>query len=506
MNSDYLNNYSKTDLEAYITHLNELKATYGDKYQPNYMTVKNNLNMETLDARARLGTVETKEALDELEDRIAALEVAASNIGSGSDTPTIVPTKRLVSAGKQLVRTSASAYVCWVREPVGDGNLYAVSTGTGFGLSVSRDGGKTFNYVSSSDVTFNGLDESIDTDYLERIFRYCDIEKVGNEFLFITCFGTEAFIFKSEDLRTFDRVSTPISLSTYSFILLNGNDVIIIDNNNKHALKYVNNTVELLGDISYEFDPSYSYRENRYKIFKNKIYFKNYKTHSVCTLSEDYLSATPVTFNNSLGLLAAFQIDIQNNILIVSDQQHALFTTDGEDWQMVGHPYADDYFSATLCEGGMMILYNEADGLYYSRMGMGGSNNIDGIYCWENLAEVPTLISDPEDKMKFRSQDGKDYMRKANNKIYFILNREVYTINNRKIEKVFDLSNSAADFFETAFIGYSSGRQSLVVSDINGYRTFTCPSGGYSYVDQEVYTLENYNASGDETDVISVVF
>ena len=70
MDIDYLNNYSKDDLQAYIEDLKDKKQTYGDKYQPNYLTKKNGLYLETLDARARLGTIETKEALDELEQKV----------------------------------------------------------------------------------------------------------------------------------------------------------------------------------------------------------------------------------------------------------------------------------------------------------------------------------------------------------------------------------------------------------------------------------------------------
>jgi hypothetical protein len=197
MDIDYLNNYSKDDLQAYIEDLKDKKQTYGNKYQPNYLTKKNGLYLETLDARARLGTIETKEALDELEQKVNALE---------NNSKVTTPTKKLVQVEKRLMASFESGISFWTREPVGEGELFATISSSGSGLHVSYDGGKNFKILETSEATFDFPENEMTID--ERMFRNSDIAYFNKKFFFLTRRETGR-VFVSTDLKKFTLLSLP---------------------------------------------------------------------------------------------------------------------------------------------------------------------------------------------------------------------------------------------------------------------------------------------------------
>ena len=499
MNTSYLNTQSKTELESYINNLDTLKDTPKYNYQPAYIKNTGSANMELIDARARLGTVEAKEYLDDFENRLNNLD---SLLNSSSSTGS--PTKKIVPVGKQLsVGNIGSAYMCLAGEPVGNGNLYAIATGSGFGLSVSYDGGKTFIIPNIEDLTFNGINLEDENSDADRMFRYAEIDYIGTEFIFILKrFSSTGVVLRSSDLIHFDLVTAPIDVSYYSFILKNDNDIIVIDTGNNVALKYIDGALTLLGGTNYTFEANYAYKDTRYKKFNGKIYFKN--NQNLAIMSDDYLSATDVVYNDGLSIQSAFNIDIQNGNLIVSDDFHALYTTDGETWHMVGHIYPDNYRQKTFCGGGMRILYDETDKVYYSKLYFNGEPN-NGIYYWENLDDTPTAIT--VSGMDFYEENEHPSIKKVNGKVYFIYDdNALYMMNNRKFEKILDLRLTTSNFTTTGDINSGRAASSLILASVNGYRIIGSPSGSGIARDNDTYILEDYTASGDETDTIVATF
>lgn len=497
MDIDYLNNYSKDDLQAYIEDLKDKKQTYGDKYQPNYLTKKNGLYLETLDARARLGTIETKEALDELEQKVNALE---------NNSKVITPTKKLVQVEKRLMESDDIGISFWTREPVGEDELFATISSFGLGLHVSYDGGKNFKMLDSSEVTFEFPENemTIDEGTLYGLFRNSDIAYFNKKFFFLTRRGT-GMVFVSTDLKKFTLLPSPCEIGTYGLFLIDNDNLIIIENANQIALKINNdNTIDLLGNTSYYLDTSGLYMENRYIKFKDKIFFKT--NSKLCIMSDDYISFTSVEFNNDLYLDEALQIELQNNILIVSDENHALFTTDGETWQMVGHPSLErmDY---TQCSGGMQILYSEQDNLYYCKYtcyDKQDTSHLSGIYYWEDLASTPTRISTDNESINYSSNAEYDIMKKVGGLLYFIGNKTLYTVTNKVIKEVIQITYE--NFANTGFADITNP-SGLTMCEINGYRYITATGSNTStYRDTDIYMLDNYVATGDETNVLTVTF
>ena len=505
MDNNYLNNYSKEQLESFIETLNKMRSNPNYSYQPYFMATKGTSKLETLDARARLGTVETMEYLDDLESRVSAIEEAA-NSGSGVSA---IPTGRLVVKGKQLIDNPGSDYKFWVKEPVYDGNnIYAVITNGGLGLAVSYNNGGTFKSLSLDDLQFSGI--QVSGDYAERLFRCGEIVFFDNKFFIYAPYGLDYAhpkIFSTTDFKTLTLVNVTNNFSSESCFLVLNDDLFIFDNRQKQLFKYNSDTssFEHYGQTSYTLDVDKADISNRVVNFNNAIYFID--SNQLCKMSADYLNADNAMPDTEL--YGAFRLGIVNNNIIISDQAYVYYSADGENWNNVCIPHGTTDQRIAICTaGGIDIKYNEADGLYYGMISAQKLDDFNGVYCWENLSEEPEAITPNDNSFKspMRSNNTDVSIKKCLGKIYFLVGGTLYSVLNKEYKEIVKLgSDYSTKFGYSGYIVQMSDYSSWFVESIGDRLLITRPNGSEPFLEVPLYALQSYNGTGTEDNTITVI-
>ena len=509
MNTEYLYNIDKSSLESYVKDLNTKKSANPSNYSEHYLETSDSGNLEIVDARARLATMETKEALDELEAAISELE------NNNTGTNTSVPTKKLVPVGKQFVdfsRKSDSGCCAWIRSPVGNGKLYAVTSDT-YILSVSYDSGKTFNTIDTNSISID--DESFfeNSENLSRFGKKGEVIFYKNAFILFTqnwSAGTGTYIFRSADLINFKLIGNITESGSFlnSFAFIDNNKLIFMDVSNHKAYDVQDDSVVCLGNTNADIDVfvGYSVVEDRVIRLNDTLFFKS-SDGKIKILSDNYLDTTIV--ENELIPREVLNFSIQNNKLIVSNQDTAVYSDDGTNWQKIRLPdigEVEDY--ETYCDNGIQVLYNESENRYYSFIKYPKAfKDFCGIYCWTDLNEPPVRVDSSIPIDDFYSPSVPSCLKKLGNKIYFFIRGTLYQISNMNITKVLDGFDRDSTFTPTGRPNNSSYRECLTMSLINNNIIINKP-GTNTILQKEVdiYRLEDYTATGGETDVITATF
>lgn len=515
MNTEYLYNIDKSSLESYVQDLNAKKFAKPDNYNEHYLEASGNGYLEIVDARARLATMETKEALDELEAAISELE----NNNTSQDTS--VPTKKLVPVGKQFVKPSSSnGYYSWIRSPVGNGELYAVTNDL-YKFSVSYDSGKTFNTITNN-ISINGDDSFFESnENLTRFGRKGEIVFYNNAFIIFTQnwnagVDTGTYVFRSNDLINFNIIGNITESDSFpnSFAFIDNDKLIFIDSQNHKAYDVQDKSVVCLGTTSADIDvfEGYSVVEDRVIRLNDKLFFKGSDETNgngkIKILSNNYLDTTIV--ENELIPEDVLNFSIQNNKLIASNKDTAVYSDDGTNWQRICLPDIGEVeYYKTYCDYGIQVLYNESEDRYYSFIKYSGSfKEFSGIYCWTDLNEPPERVVSSIPTEDFYNSSVSSCLKKLGNKIYFLIKGTLYQISNMNITKVLDGFNRSSTFTCTGRpnnSGYAS--ESLTMSLINNNIIINSPGNTRTLQKEvDVYRLDDYTATGEETDVVTATF
>ena len=509
MNTEYLYNIDKSSLESYVADLNTKKSANPSNYSEHYLETSDSGNLEIVDARARLATIETKEALDELEAAISELE----NNNTGTDTP--VPTKKLVPVGKQFVdfsRKSDNGCCAWTRSPVGNGELYAVTNDL-YKLQVSYDSGKTFNTIDTNSISID--DESFfeNSENLTKFGRKGEVIFYKNAFILFTqnWGGEGTYIFRSVDLINFKLIGNITESSSFlnSFAFIDNNKLIFMDVSNHKAYDIQDDSVVCLGNTSADIDVfiGYSVVEDRVIRLNDTLFFKS-SDEKIKILSDNYLDTTIV--ENELIPEDVVNFSIQNNKLIASNQNTAVYSDDGTNWQKIRLPDIGEVERyETNCDYGIQVLYNESENRYYSFIKYPTYlKDFCGIYCWTDLNESPVRVDSSIPIDDFNSASVPSCLKKLGNKIYFLIRGTLYQVSNMNITKVLDGFNRGSIFTCTGRpnnSGYASN--SLTMSLINNNIIINSPgTTGILQKEVDIYRLDDYTATGEETDVITATF
>jgi hypothetical protein len=510
MNTEYLYNIDKSSLESYVADLNTKKSANPSNYSEHYLETSDSGNLEIVDARARLATIETKEALDELEAAISELE------NNNTGTNTSVPTKKLVPVGKQFVdfsRKSDNGCCAWIRSPVGNGKLYAVTSDL-YKLQVSYDSGKTFNTIDTNSISIdtNG-DESFfeNSENLSRFGKKGEVIFYKNAFILFTqnwSAGTGTYIFRSVDLINFKLIGniTESDSFTSSFAFIGNNKLIFMDVSNHKAYDVQDDSVVCLGNTNADVEVDDSVVEDRVIKLNDTLFFKSFD-RKIKILSDNYLDTTIV--ENELIPKDVLNFSIQNNKLIASNQDTAVYSDDGTNWQKIRLPDIGEVeYYETNCDNGIQVLYNESENRYYSFIKyLKNFKDFCGIYCWTDLNEPPVRVDSSIPIDDFYSPSVPSCLKKLGNKMYFLIRGTLYQVSNMNITKVLDGFDRDSIFTCTGRPNNSGYGENLTMSLINNNIIINSP-GTNTILQKEVdiYRLDDYTATGEETDVITATF
>ena len=511
MDENYLNIPSRQSIEAYIDTLESYRNDNdpATDYSQTYLTIKKSQIMEQVDARSRLATIENKEAIDALEARLERLEQ---------------PTKRLVSVGKQLKSTYFARG--WAKCPIYGNGIWLISSASGGSLYISKDNGKTIQNLDPRDRTdciftndFNVYDEQGDswTDSTGNspytIFKACEIAFKNNKFFIYSNMGK---LYETVDAHEFTKIDLDSSGQPVGFFMEDNNKLLLVCSN-MQIYEYNENEDSwlLLGEANWSINTNGFGRPIK---FNNNLYIIDWND-GLSILSDNYLSHTKVQFNSTINSTCYVGDDpdrvyIENNILFVSCAKDVIYTDDGENWNILvlpilpGNRTSSDYTDTTT---GIKLTYLESNNCYYGIIRCAGHRDVIGacgIYKWSSLDSTPECISDST----FADYifNGLSDILNLDGILYCSVEADTYGDYN--LFKIIDdvITNTG---FHTEYgirpyteYGYSPTiSQNTFITKMND-RLYIVSGYNCSYREEDIYALEDYTPTGDETNTIVATF
>ena len=413
MTENYLYSLSKPNIENLINELDTKGKNNPEMsgYEPLVGNKKGSTQyLEVIDARARLATLNNKEDLDEISERLTEIE----NSLSGSSN--------YVSAGKTFVRdpdlVRCTGYVA-------HGNGYTVYVSSH--INYSKDG-EHFEQVLEDDGLPEGM-TAVGFDWDTRYFRYAKMAFTDGAFFFYSVhYG---IIVWTSDFKTFTKID---GFESTSAILLPDEDhAIVIEGNNKNVYSLSKNGLTLLGTANILPEVNNLDTDEVLAKFNNNNYYSI--SNGDLYTSTDLVNYTKVTVtdgNKTLSDIGRYYIikaekPNENDILVASNEEDAAFTSDGEAWTFITLPDLGQG-RHVYCSSPISIKrINDSGNISYYAIIQSRQNNVfgNGIYKWSSLTEEPTCIYHVKQNKAPANLSIDIYLtsniiKKANNRIYFI--------------------------------------------------------------------------------------
>ena len=500
MDSNYLNNYSKTQLESYIENINNLNNDPSYKKTPCFMTAKGSINIETVDARARLGAIEVCESVNDMESKIAQLEANAPS----PSTESPVPTKKLVKVGKALYSDRAASN--WAKYPVYGNGMYLIAASGSGRLFVSRDNGKTIDSIYTYGEDRNCIiNDGLEDDGHYAVFRRCEIVFRNNKFFLFS--NTTYKLYETEDAITFNAVNADIDNSCAGYFVETKNGLAMADIRNNKLYKYSDDTDQWsnVGNIDWGIATTGG---DGFVNFNDKLYFVDWND-GLSILSDDGLTHTAVNCGIS-GKLDG--LIVENNILIASARRNSpVYTIDGNTWNNLALPEIENLQTLMSNVCGIRPVYCSANNSYYGIIIAGGTDEAceeSGLYKWSSLDTTPVRISDDSLSDVFRKGDS--LIKNIDDTLYFVIKfkssyngMKIYTLKNDVI--------SGTDLYVEGLISSTIdidglGTSNTIIAKLNDKLYISCFNPSTSYSEKDVYELKDYAATGNESDIVVATF